>query len=112
MQTWLRVFAWLLLAGLLFVTLAPIGLRPISLLPTQLERILALVIIGFCFAFAYPRHTVPVAVLVFGAIVGAELLQLFAPSRHGRVPDAIAKLAGAAAGLVAGHLLNRVRHRN
>ncbi len=114
MSAWVRVLAWLLLAGLIFVTLAPISFRPVSALPVQLERALALSVIGFVFALAYPRHVILVALLVLGATVATELLQLFAPSRHGRIADVLAKLVGGGGGLVAGHLLTglvaRIKH--
>lgn len=110
-QIALRVLAWLLLAGLIFVTLSPINLRPISPLPTQLERAIALAIVGFVFALAYPNRLIVVAALVLGATVLLELLQLMAPSRHGRLIDVAVKLIGAGAGLAGGWLLNRMRRR-
>lgn len=111
-QTALRVLAWLLLAGLIFVTLSPINLRPISPLPTQVERATALALVGFVFALAYPRRLILVAAIVLGATVLLELLQLMSPSRHGRAIDVAVKLIGASAGLGAGWLLNRLRYRN
>jgi VanZ family protein len=107
MQTWLRVLAWLLLAGLIFVTLSPINLRPISLLPTQLERAMALAIVGCAFALAYPRRLPVVIVLVLGSTLLLELFQLLAPSRHGRVIDVAVKLVGGGFGIVVGTLLKR-----
>ena len=112
MRFWLRVLAWLLLAGLIFVTLSPINLRPISPLPVQVERAMALAVIGFVFAIAYPRQILHVALLVAAATITIELLQLFAPSRHGRVTDVTVKLAGAGIGLLAGALSNRLRRRS
>ena len=107
-----RVLAWALLVALVIVTIGPIGWRPVSHLPVQLERALALGMIGFVFAVAYPRHLLFVGVVVLSTTVLLEALQLVEPSRHGRLVDLMAKLAGAGFGLVAGHLLNRVRHRN
>ena len=103
----LRVIAWLLLAGLIFATLSPINLRPISPLPTQLERSIALAIVGCAFALAYPRNLPIVVAVVLGSTVLLELLQLFAPSRHGRVIDVAVKLFGASFGIAAGTLLRR-----
>ena len=108
----LRILAWLLLLGLVFVTLAPIEFRPVSPLPTQLERSLALAVVGFVFALAYPRRLVLVATLVLGATVMLEALQLVEPSRHGRVLDLAVKLVGGSFGLACGYLLNRLRHRS
>lgn len=109
LQTGLRILAWLLLLGLIFVTLSPINLRPISPLPTQLERAIALAVVGAAFALAYPRRLLLVAALVLGATVLLEVLQLMAPSRHGRVIDVAVKLVGAGAGIVIGWLVNRAR---
>lgn len=107
LSTALRILAWLLLAGLVFVTLSPISLRPISPLPTQVERAVALMIVGFVFALAYPRRFVLVAAIVLGVTAGLELLQLVTPSRHGGWPDVAVKLLGGSLGLVGGWLLNR-----
>lgn len=104
-----RVLAWLLLAGLIFATLSPIDLRPISPLPTQLERAIALAIVGCAFTLAYPRRLPIVIALVLGSTILLELLQLLAPSRHGRVIDVLVKLVGSGFGIAIGALLQRLR---
>ncbi|MEO7224143.1 MAG: hypothetical protein ABIY37_16880 [Devosia sp.] len=111
LTTALRVLAWLLLASLVFVTLSPINLRPVSLLPTQVERALAVMLVGFAFALAYPRRVVFVAAVVLGATALLELLQLVTPSRHGGLPDVAVKLLGGSIGLLSGWLINRVSAR-
>lgn len=105
----LRVAAWVLLLGLIFVTLGPIELRPISPLPVQVERASAVALIGFVFALAYPRQIVLVSLLVLGATVLLEALQLVSPSRHGRIADLAVKLFGGGAGLLVGHFVNKRR---
>jgi hypothetical protein len=107
----LRILAWLLLAGLIVVTIGPIGWRPVSPLPTQLERALALAIIGFVFALAYPRRLLLVAILVLGATALLEALQLVEPSRHGRIVDLTVKLIGGGFGLAIGALAHRLKRR-
>lgn len=109
LTTALRVVAWLLLAGLIFVTLSPINLRPISPLPTQLERAIAVMLVGFVFALAYPRRFVLVTAIVLGATALLEVLQLVTPSRHGGWADVAVKLLGGSIGLVAGWIINRLR---
>jgi VanZ family protein len=111
MRITLQVIAWLLLIGLVFVTLSPINLRPISPLPTQLERAMALAIVGFAFAIAYPRHIVLVAVLVLGSTILLEVLQIASPSRHGRLIDAGVKLVGGGFGLLCGWFVMQIRQR-
>jgi len=107
LRTSLRVLAFLLLAGLIFVTLSPINLRPISPLPTQVERAIALATVGFAFAIAYPKRIVLVALLVLGSTALLELLQLVSPSRHGRLVDLSVKLIGAGFGMFLGWALVR-----
>lgn len=108
----LQILAWLLLAGLIFVTLSPINLRPVSPLPTQIERAAALALVGFVFGLAYPKRVWLMALLVLGSTVMLELLQLASPSRHGRVIDLAVKLAGGGFGLACGYILSRVRQPN
>lgn len=103
----LRIAAWMLLLALAIVTVGPIGLRPVTGLPPQLERALALVVVGFFFGLAYPRRVLPIGLLVVGAVVLFELVQLLEPYRHGRFADAAAKIAGAAIGLGIGHVIGR-----
>ena len=107
----LRILAWLLLAGLIFVTLSPINLRPSSPAGSEIERTVALMVVGFVFALAYPRQIVLVAIIVLGSTVLLELLQLVAPSRHGRFTDVATKLIGGGIGIAAGWQLMRLRRR-
>ena len=108
----LRIVAWAMLIGLMVVTIGPIEWRPISPLPVQVERATALALIGFVFALAYPRHIILVSIVVLGATALFEVLQLAEPSRHGRVIDAMVKLIGGGAGLVAGRIVNKVGRRS
>jgi hypothetical protein len=101
----LRILAWLLLVGLAFVTVAPIEFRPVTPLPTQLERALALALVGFVFALAYPRRILLVVLLLFASTTLFEALQLVEPSRHGRFLDLAVKLAGCGLGLACGSAL-------
>lgn len=111
LKTVLRVVAWLLLAGLVFATLAPINMRPNSPLPTGAERAFALTLVGFVFALAYPGRILLVALVVLGSTALLELLQLLSPSRHGRLADMAVKLGGAGVGLALGWLFVRLRRR-
>lgn len=108
-STPLRILAWLLLIALVIVTIGPISLRPVTPLPTQAERALGLLIVGFVFAIAYPRHLAIVAILVLGTTILLEVAQVFEPSRHGRVIDAVVKLGGGTVGLALGTFLARRR---
>lgn len=100
MRTLLRIAFWCLLAALAFVTLAPIGLRPV-LGPANVERALAYALFGLIAALAYPRQRLAVlaAVVVVAGLL--EFGQDLTASRHGRVADFLVKAGGGTAGWLA-----------
>jgi hypothetical protein len=104
-----RALAWCSLLAVAIVTLAPIGLRPETTLPPSVERMTAFAIIGLLFTIAYPRKFWLAVLVTFGAAIALELLQVLAPSRHGRGFDAVVKLAGGGFGLLIGYLGQRLR---
>jgi VanZ family protein len=104
----LRIAAWLALAVIIFATLSPIGLRPQTHLPVNMERGAAYFLAGALFGLAYPRHILWAAVLLAIGAVGLELAQMLQPSRHGRGLDALFKLGGAWLGLALGWLSARL----
>jgi VanZ family protein len=94
-----RWIAWPLLAVVIFVTLSPIGLRPVTAAPADLERFAAFAALGGMFCFGYPRHRF-IALLSLVALAGAlEALQHLVPTRHGRISDAAVKALGVATGV-------------
>ena len=89
-----RILGWLLLAGVVFATLAPIALRPVSHAPVSLERFGAYAAVGFLFAFGYPRRRwqiLGMLVVIAGAMEALQTLEL---TRHGRFGDFAVKAAG------------------
>jgi apolipoprotein N-acyltransferase len=107
-QVFLRLSAWSCLAVIALITLAPIGLRPETGLSPQIERFVAFAVVGALFAAAYPRYILFAALVVLGAAIMLELLQLLAPSRHGRLFDAGVKVGGGVVGLYAGWIVSRM----
>jgi VanZ family protein len=104
-----KPLAWLLLAGIIFVTVSPIGLRPHTITSVNIDRALAYLVVGLTFAVAYPRHWIAVAGLLVVGAVAIEYMQYLSPSRHARLHDAGVKAAGACFGVFAGTLVNRFR---
>ena len=101
----LKLVAWAGLVLVAIAALAPIEFRPTtSSLSPPIERFGAFAAVGLAFALAYPRQFWLAALLVIGAAVVIEMLQVLAPSRHGRPADALVKVAGAAAGLFVGRI--------
>jgi VanZ family protein len=98
------IAGWLALAFIAYATLSPIDARPVLAGP-QLEHFVAFALVGLAFAVAYPNRVVFVVVIVVGAAVGLEALQLLTPDRHGRVIDALVKALGGIFGISAGQLV-------
>jgi VanZ family protein len=103
--------AWACLAFIVYATCSPPALRPgLSKNETAaivvIERMGAFALLGFLFSIGYPEDRSFVIAIVFGSAVSLELLQYIAPGRHARVIDAIEKLVGGAAGVIAARLLS------
>src|SRR5450755_4119453 len=98
--------AWGLLAFIAYATISPIEVRPtLPTSTTSFEHLAAFAVLGALFSLAYPRQVALVCLIVLGSAVLLELLRLLTPDRHGRVPDAIEKIAGGAVGIAAGHAI-------
>jgi VanZ family protein len=98
MHLLIRFVAWLLAAGVAFVTLGPAESRPHSGFGQNGDHALAFVLIGVLFAFAYPqrrRSASMIAVVLIGAL---ELMQVWAPGRHARLQDFLVDAGAALAG--------------
>lgn len=104
--TVLRALAWLLLIAVMAATVGPIGVRPVSGIPVDLERFLAFFAIGGLFGLAYPRRTLLVILLVVLSAALFEMAQLLVPARHGELADFAIKAAGGALGTLTGAFLS------
>jgi VanZ family protein len=100
-----NVAAWTLLAFIAYATISPNQDRPTLPTSTSFEHIAAFAVLGGLFCLAYPRHIILVCLIVLGSAVLLEFAQLLTPDRHGRVQDAIEKMAGGAVGIVAGRAI-------
>jgi VanZ like family len=71
------------------------------------EHIVAYMVVGALFGFAYPRRAVLVCCIVLGGAVFLEVMQTLTPDRHGTLIDALEKMAGGAAGIF---MARSIRH--
>ncbi|MBU1304354.1 MAG: VanZ family protein [Alphaproteobacteria bacterium] len=110
-RTLTKILAWTVFAIIVGVTLSPIGLRPQTQLPVNIERAGAYLAAGIAFAIAYPRHIWWALAFIIVAAVGLEWLQQLRPDRHGREMDALTKIAGAMIGFGIGWLASHVLAR-
>jgi hypothetical protein len=83
----------------IYFKLSPILMRPEMRNYAHFEHIIAFVVVGVLFSFAYPRRTFFVFCVVCGGAALLEILQTVTPDRHGTLVDALEKMAGGAAGI-------------
>jgi len=96
---------WLTLTFIIFATLSPAGARP-SVSSPHLEHFAAFAFMGVAFVLAYPNRILLVMLIVVGAALGLETLQLLTPDRHGRAVDAFIKALGGISGICIGQMLS------
>ena len=84
----------------IYFKLAPFLMRPEMRTYARLEHVVAFAILGTLFSLAYPRRTILVCCVVFGAAAALEIAQTLTPDRHGTLIDAFEKIAGGAAGIL------------
>jgi VanZ family protein len=85
------------------------SLRP-RLFPAQVERFGAYFALGALFGGAY-RRPVPTGIILSVLAIALELGQFLAPGRDPGLPDAIAKVAGAIAGVSAAEVARAILAR-
>ena len=82
-----RVIAWIIVIGLIMISLAPAPLRPGTGVSHNLEHFGSFLIAGIIWRLAYADRLV----LWLGTMPvfagGVELLQIFVPGRHARLSD-------------------------
>jgi VanZ family protein len=100
----ITVAGWALLAFIAYATISPIQARP-TLLAPSFEHVTAFSVLGLLLCLAYPRHIALVCLIVLGSAVLLEIMQLLTPDRHGRIQDAIEKMAGGVLGIVVGRVI-------
>ncbi len=99
------VVAWAVLIFIVYATISPIGDRPSMPASTTFQHLAAFAALGALFCLAYPRQIPLVCLIVLGSALSLELMQMLTPDRHGRVQDAIEKISGGAAGILAGRAI-------
>jgi VanZ family protein len=104
-RKYVLVVAWLLLAAIVFVTLAPVQWRPRTGHP-NLERFAAFLLLGAAYTLALPRRAGLIAVCVVLGAFALEAAQWFSPTRDPAVKDALVKACGALVGVAAGRWID------
>jgi VanZ family protein len=109
----ITALAWMAIIAIAYATLTKVGfvyaiyfkLAPYLMRPrmgtyAHFEHVIAFAVLGTLFGIAYPRRTILVCCIVFGAAATLEIAQTLTPDRHGTLMDALEKVAGGAAGIL------------
>jgi VanZ like family len=104
-QKFITAAAGFWLCFIAYASLSAVRARPTLPAPSSFEHLAAFAVLGILLCLAYPRHVVLVCVIVLGSDVVLEFSQLLTPDRHARIWDAIQKLVGGAAGVLAGQAI-------
>jgi VanZ family protein len=111
-RTVITAGAWALLVVIAYATLTQVGfvysiyykISPLLMRPemrtyAHFEHVIAFAVLGALFGISYPRRTLLVCCIIFGAAAFLEIMQTLTPDRHGTVIDALEKIAGGAVGI-------------
>ena len=103
-----RVAGWLLVAGIILLSVLPGPDRPHSGAPGHFEHLVAYLLASIVLTLGYPSHPARIALLsLLVTLSGAlELLQLMIPGRTGELAGFVGSSAGALIGLIAISLLS------
>ncbi len=104
----MRVTAWLLVVAVFVMTVGPIGLRPVTDLPPNAERVIAYLVVGGAFGMGYASRPLRSILVVVGCAALFELAQHLAPGRHGVFLDFVFKGSAGMLGVLAGSYLARM----
>jgi VanZ family protein len=96
-----RLTAWVFIAVLVMLTIAPPSARPDSGVPHHLEHFASFFIAGALWYMGYPRRLLLCLTLALLFAGGLELLQMLVPGRHARLIDFAVDALGAWTGSAA-----------
>jgi len=90
---------WLLLCGIVALSVVPPGYRTVTLLPQPLEHFAVFLLLGLAFALSYPQRYVALGAGLLLFTTAVELVQLWVPGRHARLGDLLLNLLGLGVGI-------------
>ena len=106
-----QLAGWACVIAIAALSLVAPSLRPVTILPHDLEHAAIFAITGFTLGLGYPNRIQlqMSAMIVFAAVI--ELAQIYAPGRHARVIDFVVDAFAACAGVAVAAVLMRLRTR-
>jgi VanZ family protein len=95
-----QLIAWICFTAIAVLSLVSPSLRPVTVLPHNLEHGAMFALTGLAVGLGYPARPV-LQLIAMVAFAGAiELAQFFAPGRHARLIDFVVDASGACAGVL------------
>ena len=103
-----QVLAWVLVFGIVGLSIVPPDYRIITDLPRPFEHLSIFLLTGLAFGVGYPdRYPMQsIALVLFAAAV--ELIQVWAPGRHPRLSDFAAAVLGLGLGIGLAYVSTRM----
>jgi hypothetical protein len=108
MSATIRATAWLMFAGISFLTLSSPALRLDTGVERSLEHVLAFALVGLTFSFGYPRRRLAIALIGIVIVAALETLQHWVPGRHAYVGDFVLNALGLCGGIAAAAVLQLI----
>jgi VanZ family protein len=102
-----QIAAWICVAAIVALSLVSPALRPVTILPHNIEHLAIFIITGVALGLGYPGHLARLVALLVSFAGVVELAQLVAPGRHPRLIDFVVDAASACAGAVLAALVAR-----
>jgi VanZ family protein len=110
MRTLVRVLAWILLIGLVVLTVVPASDRPVTGIQHDLEHFLAFALVACLFAVGYPTRPLGLALCGTAFTLMIELIQIPLPTRHARLEDFVFDTLAAWIGIGLIHLSQKIHN--
>jgi VanZ family protein len=103
-----QVLAWVLVFGIVGLSIVPPDYRVVTDLPRPFEHLSIFLLTGASFGLGYPdRYPMQsIALVLFAAAV--ELMQVWAPGRHPRLSDFAAAILGLGLGIGLAYVSTRM----
>jgi VanZ family protein len=107
----LKVISWVLIIGLVIITVIPANERPDTGLQHGIEHFAAFALTGLVFgsAYAWQLRTLLLSAMVFALLL--ELSQIPLATRHARLEDFIVDAAGACLAILFARFIRRLARK-
>lgn len=104
----LRAIAWILLATVGVLAVAPTNRRLRSVVPASMDRLTIIVPLAVLFALSYPNDRRTVAICCMIGAVASEILPVISLRRDPKINDALLKAFGALSGVLIGAVILQI----